>query len=514
MMKILMVASELAEVAPVGGIAEYVLGLATSLLRRGHEVQVAIPSYAYLRSRQDLRVVNERLIVQLGVGMSEVTAVHEMHVDCPGPGHLQLPVLLIGDHKHFSSVRLEKEIYQWPNHEPWIAFSRSIVDLLNFTGWRPDVIHCQDAHTSLIPIYVKQMREFQPRSFAAFARTVLTVHNLLNQGVGPAGVVDYAGLPHELFQLEGFEYHGSANCFKAGLLAADRASTVSRTYAEEICRSSEYGFGLEGVLRRLKSAGRLEGIVNGIDEDRWRMKGVRYDGSDRSEEIIRAKDALRQSLYPRWNWQLTDEPVIAFRSRWDNQKGVGILGECIEQLLGLARVVVRAWGTEEATGELRSLWRRFEKLAGERPERFIINPEGLSTMGDIAAYYTIADFFLMPSRYEPCGLTQMECQRYGTIPVVRKTGGLADTVSETVTPDLASPNGFVFQEMKASALLRAVERAVAAFHDPRKRNELIRNALLQRNGWDSRVEQYEALFAEARTSSVGRGADSRPGRVA
>ena len=298
-----------------------------------------------------------------------------------------------------------------------------------------------------------------------------------------------------MFEVGGFEYHGSANCFKAGLLSADRVSTVSRTYAEEICQSNEYGFGLEGVLRRLKHTGRLTGIVNGIDEDRWRMKGVRYDGSDHIEDIIRAKDSLRQQLYPKWKWQETDEPVIAFRSRWDNQKGIGILAEGIERILTIAKVIVRVWGTDGATTELRNLWQRFNKLAEEKPERFLINPEGISTIGDIAAYYTIADFFLMPSRYEPCGLMQMECQRYGTTPIVRETGGLADTVSEKCIPNFPSPNGFVFQEMKPDSMIEAVERAVETFHNPNKRREMIQNALLQRNGWDSRVSQYEALFS-------------------
>jgi starch synthase len=143
---------------------------------------------------------------------------------------------------------------------------------------------------------------------------------------------------------------------------------------------------------------------------------------------------------------------------------------------------------------LRNLWERFIELAAQRPDRLLINPEGICKVSEVASHYTIADFFLMPSTYEPCGLMQMECQRYGTVPIVRQTGGLADTVSEKRVADLASPNGFVFQGLNADALLAAVQRAVEAYRNASTRAHLIQNALLQQNGWETRVSQYEQLF--------------------
>jgi starch synthase len=427
--------------------------------------------------------------------MSEITAVHETHLNCPGAGQLRLPVILLGEHKHFASVRSDKEIYEWPNHEPWIAFSRAVVDLLGSSYWLPDVIHCQDSHAALVPVYVKQMRSQQPDSSVSSTRTVLTIHNLLNQGVGPPGIVAYAGLPSELFDVDRFEFYGSANSFKAGLLSADAVSTVSSTYAEEICQSSESGFGLEGVLQGLKDAGRLTGIVNGIDEDRWRMEGAKYDGADDIDAIIQAKNVVRKRLYRQWAWKHTKEPVIAFRSRWDAQKGVALLTECIARILTRAKVVVGVWGTEDGSSELGSAWRSLNQLAEDKSDRLLINPEGISAISDTATHYTMADFFLMPSKYEPCGLVQMECQRYGTNPIVRATGGLADTVSEHRIPNFPSPNGFVFGEMTSDAMIEAVERAVEAFHDSTRSRHLIGNALLQRNGWYSRVGHYEALLS-------------------
>jgi len=155
--RILIVTPELAGVAPGGGIAEYVFGLATSLRRRGHDVRVALPAYAHLRARPGLRVTRERLVVPLGVGVSEVAAVSEFSLDA-GPDGAALPVILVGEHQHFATARAPSDIYRWPNHEPWIAFSRAIVEFLASSEWRPDVIHGQDAHAAPVPVYLKHLR--------------------------------------------------------------------------------------------------------------------------------------------------------------------------------------------------------------------------------------------------------------------------------------------------------------------------------------------------------------------
>lgn len=497
-LKILLVTSELAEVAPVGGIAQYVFGLATSLLRRGHDVRIAIPSYGYLPSKYNLRVLNDRLVVHLGIGFTDVTAVHEMHLDCPGKEDLRLPVIVAGGHRHFVSVRSPKDIYDWPNHEPWIAFSRTGVDHLRTSNWRPDVIHCQDAHTALIPIYVAQLREQDqrrrpdvPATFAPSTTTVLTIHNLQNKGEGPRALLDYADLPDHLFATH-FEYWGHANSFKGGLLSTDRITTVSKTYAREICMSKDFGFGLEGVLQSV--SGKLTGIVNGIDEDQWKMKGVRYDGTDLAADVVNAKKAERKRLYPDWEWQETDEPVIAFKARWDRQKGIELIGRRMEQLLRHAKVVFDTLSVPGPSDPFAGIWYKLTNLAEAQPQRLKINAKGTMTVPESAALYAIADFFLMPSIYEPCGLAQMECQRYGAVPIVRETGGLADTVSEEVARTLPSPNGFVFREATAEAMMAAVDRAIKTFHDPRSMHELIRNALKQQNGWDNRVMEYEAVY--------------------
>ncbi len=496
MARVLFVTPEIVPIAPVGGIAEYVYGLASALLCRGHDVRVAMPAYAYLLSQDDLKLkkVRDRLVVQLGVGASEVTAVYETTLEPAGAGSRPLPVILVGDHRHFSTVHSPWEIYQWPNHEPWIAFSRAIIDLLAADNWQPDVIHCQDALAALVPVYVRQLQAQGAGGFVSSARTVLTIHNLLNQGLGPPGLVAYAGLPPGWFNVEAFEFFGQANCFKAGLMSADVVNTVSRTYAREICESDEFGFGLAGVLRRLRSEGKLYGIVNGIDAGRWRMPGLKYDGHDSVETVALAKRAARQRYFSQWGWQETGEPLIGFRGRWDNQKGVALLVECMEQLTQRARVVLCAWGTPGTTPGLRSLWARANQLAEARPDRLRVNPGNLGKPSETVWHYALSDFMLMPSQYEPCGLVQMECQRFGAIPIVRQTGGLADTVSEWQEPDFPSPNGFAFRDMTAESMLEAVQRAIDAYHQPGRMYQLIANALAQRNCWDSRVTEYEVLY--------------------
>ncbi len=497
--KILLVAAELAEVAPVGGVAEYVLGLAAALRRRGHDVRIALPAYEHLRSRKgpELEEVMPRLMVPVGSGGPAATAVHRLELPCPGDESLTLPVLLLGGHEHFASTTSDRGIYGWPNPEPWIAFSRAVVEYVNAGDWHPDVIHCQDAHTSLVPVYVKYLRESCEAGDAppaARARTILTIHNLLDRGLGDRALVSYARLPMDRLDAETFEFYGKASCFKAGLLSADRVNAVSPTYAEEIASSNAYGFGLEGTLLRLREAGRLSGIVNGIDEYRWQMSGLRYDGTDDVDDLVAAKRRERTGLYRQWKWQDLDRPLIAFRGRWDTQKNVMALADGAERVIEVANLLVVTWGFPGATPELRRAWHKLSTVAAQAPDCLLVNPPGIDGIENVRTHYAISDFFLMPSRYEPSGLAQMECQRFGTVPIVRKTGGLADTVSDQQTDSFPSPNGFVFRRDDPRAMVEAVERAVRAFEDPTARESFIANTLVQRNSWDTRVPEYEALY--------------------
>jgi starch synthase len=264
--------------------------------------------------------------------------------------------------------------------------------------------------------------------------------------------------------------------------------TVSRTYADEIQTTEEFGFGLAGVLR----ARPVVGIVNGIDEARWCMDGVDY-ARPAAAVVSTLKRAAREPIFTAWKWPLAGDPVVAFRGRWDHQKGVTLLAACMPDILTRARVVLCTWGIPGEDDRLQGAWDCLQALAAARPDRLQINPTGVSGLQETASHYTVADFFLMPSQYEPCGLAQMEAMRYGTVPIVRRTGGLADTVFEIPRPGIASPNGFVFQRNTPDQLVAAVDRAVDRW-TANSLGERIENALRQRNGWATRVPAYEALF--------------------
>jgi starch synthase len=474
-MKILVAAAEFAGIVDKGGVAQYVRGLVFALIQAGHDVRVAIPRYGFLK------------IVD---GTSPVAGVD---------------VVCLGDHADLASVTSAGGIYHNPeSFERWIAFSRAVVDYACSDDWQPDVLHCQDAQVCMAPVFIAQLRS-EGNHAALTIGTVLTIHNLLEQGKGPYALFASIGLPDHWYHSH-FEFFGGSNCYKAGLMTADVVTSVSRTYAQEIRSSDEFGFGLMGVLQSLPRP--VEGVINGIDEIEWCMDGLRYDGSDSIPALVNRKLAVRKRLFPEWAWDV-DEPLIAFKARWDRQKGIELMPEAISAIIGKARIIFDTWPDPGSGGEYGSdektvwhtvsdayirVWRKIEALRAGNPLRLLLNPPGTTSPKESAALYAAADFFLMQSAYEPCGLAQMECQRYGCIPVVRRTGGLAETVFESGD----SANGFVFDAFDKNDLVLAVDRAIRTFHEKDAMLRLMSNALRQRNGWAARIPDYERIFTDAK----------------
>jgi starch synthase len=458
-MKVLLIAAELAPLAPAGGVAQYLMGLARALKADGQDVKIAIPAYGFQGADPDGLLH--------GIPVERVPA---------------------GD--YFGTVRSARDIYRSSTFEPWMNFSRAVVSSLKKSPWVPDVIHCHDGHASLIPVLVAEERKLSDQ----FRRsgTILTIHNLLEQGNFSKEEFDATDLPEELFWSH-FEYYGKASCYKAGLIAADRVSTVSATYAREIVSSENFGFGLAGVLRSL--AKRPAGIVNGIDGTSWNMLGLQYDGSDSVEGLVERKLATRAEILPQWSVPAGD-PIICFKGRWDHQKGIELMIQSMETILESACFVFDTWG-EPKNGKAPhwGLWQELKRLEARYPLRLAVNVPGTTSPTESAVLYTLADFLLMPSVYEPCGLAQMECQRYGCVPIVRRTGGLADTVrDERDDPDAA--NGVVFNTLTAHGLLEAMARAAAMYRDKSCMKSVIGNTLRQENGWEKRVAEYTNLYAE------------------
>ena len=473
-MKILFVTSELAPWVKTGGLGDVAGALPAALRALGHEVRVLVPNYpALARAFPDAE---------------EIARPRWLNGLLPSPG-LKLatsadgmPLLLV-DYPHYydrpGNPYLGPEGRDWlDNHlrfgllsrvAAWLGSVSSTVD------WQPDVIHCNDWQTGLAAAYLRYLPGCR-------AKSLFTLHNLAFQGLFDHASLFELGLPDAAWSIDGIEYYGYLSFLKAGLQHADAITTVSPGYAREI-QTDEEGMGMAGLLRH--RAQHLSGILNGIDTREWNPATDRHlhqtYSSRRLERKAANKAALQQEtgLAPR-----DDLPLLAVVSRLTDQKGLDLLLEAAPQLLGLpAQLVVLGSGAH-------ALEHAWKALAHKHPTECAV------VIGfDEALAHRIeagADIFLMPSRFEPCGLNQMYSLRYGTPPLVRATGGLADTVIDAA--DVRHGNGFVFGPATAEALLQAAQRAIAAWHDPVLWRKLQRRGMARDSSWQESAGHYVALY--------------------
>ena len=346
--------------------------------------------------------------------------------------------------------------------------------------WRPQIIHCNDWPVALAPAYLHYTP--QPRAAA-----VMTVHNLAFQGNFEPDLVAALGLPESSFAVDGLEFHGRMSFLKAGLLYADAITTVSPTYAREI-QSKTLGFGMDGLLHLRRDS--LFGILNGIDTAVWNPEtdpliAHNYSASTLDNKLIN-KQALQQRL------QLAQEPEIPLLgvvSRFTQQKGIDVLVEAASRLVELPVQLV-ALGTGE-----RKLEHALRTVAARHPRNIAVAIEYDENLAHLIE--AGADMFLMPSRFEPCGLNQMYSQRYGTPPIARATGGLVDTIVDCNPGTLrnGSATGFLFNQLTAAELLSAVRRAVAMYRDRSSWRVLQQNGMVRYFGWDTAARQYAGIYA-------------------
>jgi starch synthase len=346
-------------------------------------------------------------------------------------------------------------------------------------SWRPRILHCNDWQTGLAPAYL----HFMPGDKA---RTVITIHNLAYQGVFPPTTVSRLGLPPSSFAPEGVEYYGNMSFLKAGLHYADHITTVSPNYAREI-QLEPLGMGMQGLLAH--RVGALTGILNGIDTDAWDPETDPYIQRYYNAVRLPAKQENKHALQQRLGLAVDDRiPLLATIGRFTPQKGLDLLLEITPDLLRLpAQLAVLGAGDA-------SLQEAFLALARANAGRVAVHvgyDEGLAHQIEAGA-----DLFLMPSRFEPCGLNQMYSQRYGTPPVVHDTGGLHDSVVDCQPVTLAdkTATGFMFEPMTADGFTLAVERAVAAYHDKKIWRQLQKNGMARDFSWDASAESYVKLY--------------------
>lgn len=476
-LNVLMVGAESVPYAKTGGLADVVDAVSRGLVQKGHAVTLVLPKYRQLDAeKHHFRPTDIR--VQVPVGGELVPA--RLWQGYRGGVRV---VLLENDglHSPESYYAPRKPGYS-DDDERFIFLTRGALEAAKALDFRPDVVHAHDWHGALTAPMLKLLYQADP--FFAAAKSVLTLHNLAYQGMFPKETLLRAGFGLEDFTWQRLEYWGHFNFLKAGLAFADALTTVSPTYARQIQESNEFGRGLEGLLRF--RAADLSGILNGVDPQLYdpatdRLIARPYEAAD----VSAGKAANKAALQAKAGLALDPEaPLFAVASRFDAQKGLDLVAEAIPGLVERgAQVVITGSGDPKLT-------EAFRELALRYPGSVFVHPFSETFVHEV---YAAADFVLMPSRFEPCGLTQLISQAYGTLPVVARTGGLADTITD-ISDDEKRGDGFFMREFSAAGLLEAADRAIA--HGRREAAFLHsrRTAMEKDSSWPRAIEQYERLF--------------------
>lgn len=477
-MKILLASSEVYPFSKTGGLADMVGALGRALVKAGHEAVIITPLYRGIREKfPAMRRVDWRFDLPLGARHVQAE-LWELNRD----GEAKTYFIDHAGYFFRNGIYLENHISYADNAERYIFFSKCVVNLARYLPWHAELVHVHDWQVALVPALILQQKN---EGWGNPPATCLTIHNLAYQGVFPAEAFALTNLPADFFAPDGVgaEYFGLLNCLKGGIVFADRITTVSPRYAREIT-TEELGCGLDGVLRQ--HAGKLTGILNGVDYSEWNTtKNTHlfksYTVARMAGKKVNKRELQRQLALP------VDEniPLFGTIARLAEQKGVDIqLGALEEMLNSNIQFVQLGSGSPEYERGYRDLAARFP---GKVAVQFGYD-ENLSHRIEAGC-----DFFLMPSRFEPCGLNQMYSLRYGTIPIVRATGGLDDSVID-YTQNAEAANGIKFYEYSSRALAKAIRKALAVYQQPELFRLYRRNAMRADFSWEKTVEEYLKVY--------------------
>jgi starch synthase len=476
-MKILFVASEGLPFAKTGGLADVIEALPKSLAALGHEVTVLLPRY---RKTLGVAVSVPSLTVLMGDGLRFPAIVEG------GTLH-GVYYYFVDDPEYFDRDQLYGVAGKdYPdNGERFAEFCGAAIEFCKHV-WMPDVIHCHDWQAGLVPVLLRT--RYASDSGFQEVPVVFTIHNMGYQGVFPRDTLKKVGLPESLFSIDAMEFYGRVNYLKGALIFSDYLTTVSPKYAEEI-KTAEYGSGLEGVARN--RADRLTGILNGVDYASWsperdKVIASRYSARDLSGKLACKRELLELFGLPR---EAVNKPVIGIVSRFAAQKGFDLIEQIAPDLLA-EDIAIAALGAGEAKYE-----KLFRELSKAYPAKFSVRV----TYDNILAHKVEAgaDIFLMPSRYEPCGLNQIYSLKYGTVPVVRATGGLDDTI-DAFDQSTGRSTGFKFQAYDGPALLGAIQQALSIFcNEPTVWRRIQMNGMARDFSWQASAIEYAKLYEAA-----------------
>ena len=482
-MKILFVASEGLPYSKTGGLADVIEGLPKALVEAGHEIGVLLPRYHGNR-------VSSTLVSSVTVALGD---------------RLRFPAIAEG--KSVSGVRYffvdDPEFYdrdqlygdkhgEYPdNAERYAQLSRVAIEFVKRV-WLPDVIHCHDWQAALVPVMLRTQYAADPATRSL--PVVFTVHNLAYQGLFPPAALRKIGLPETLFTMDSLEFYGKVNYLKGALIFSDYLTTVSRRYAKEI-QTPEFGSGLDGVIR--SRADRLVGILNGVDYGAWSPESDTLIPQNYSIHNLDGKRTCKKELLEAFKMPVIDldRPLIGIVSRFVDQKGFDLIAQVCSDLMKENLAIV-ALGTGQTEYE-----KFFRSMAEKNPGRFAVK------IGyDNALAHRIeagADMFLMPSRYEPCGLNQIYSLRYGTVPIVRATGGLDDTI-QNFDAKLGNGTGFKFEAYDGRALLECVREALSVYRDQKIWQIVQVNGMAKDYSWKASAAAYVTLYEAAKRSRIPR----------
>ena len=482
-MKILLATSEAVPFAKTGGLADVCGALPIELARLGHEPAVIMPAYRRTElCGQPIEPLGIEFIVPVG---SKTVTGHLLASKLPGS---DVPVYLIRQDQYYDRDELYRENDKdyTDNCERFVFFSRSVMEAIRLLKLEIDVIHCNDWQTGLVPAYLK----LEYRKLPRYQRisTLHTIHNLAYQGAFWHWDMLLTGMDWKHFNWHEMEFYGKLNLLKTGLVFCDAINTVSPGYAEEI-QTPEFGCGLEALLMQRRDV--LSGILNGIDTQVWNpardpFLAANYDVDSVRQNKPICKAALQEELgLP----QLDDSPLVGIIGRLAHQKGLDMVADIVPDWVHNSNLQWVILGTGDL--EYEDL---FDQFNDRYPDKFAARLEFSNELAHMIE--AGADMFLMPSRYEPCGLNQLYSLAYGTVPVVRETGGLADTVADVNHQTLANgtANGFSFREDNPQALGETLRRACEAYSQADVWNQLVTNGMRQDWSWARSAGEYVDLY--------------------
>jgi starch synthase len=477
-MKVLLASSEVHPYSKTGGLADMVGALAGALAGAGLRVGLVTPLYRGIQGKfPDISRFDRRMELPLG---NRLVACEILKRE-PEPG---LTIYFVDQPEFFDRPGIYQENGggDYPdNAERFIYFSKCVAHLARHLAWEPEVVHAHDWQAGLVPLLIKNDKE--RAGWGTAPATCLTIHNLAYQGVFARSAYELTGLPWDYFHPGGVEFHAMMNCLKAGICYADWITTVSPRYAREILTEA-FGCGLDGILRQRQRT--LEGILNGVDYGEWKTTGNPCLKNSFTIDSLEAKRAEKLALQEEMNLpRAADVPLFGNISRLVDQKGSDILLGALEEMLA-ANLQFVLLGSGSATLE-----KAFQNLAHRHPDKVAVR------IGyDHALSHRIeagSDFYLMPSRFEPCGLNQMYSLRYGSVPVVRAVGGLDDSIIDP-TEDPEAATGIKFYSYSSRALAKAIRKALVLYAEPELYRHFQANGMTVDFSWERTSGKYVAMY--------------------